>query len=1028
MTSKDDGFEATEQQSGPVGDTLAASTAQPTSGEARGLETPRDTRYQLGAEVGRGGLGRVLKARDLVLERPVAVKELFSTDDGAQRRFVREALITARLQHPAIVPIYDAGRRDNRAPYYAMKLVSGRPLERAIVDAKTLATRLALVPTVLAVCDAVAFAHGQKIIHRDLKPANVLLGEFGETIVIDWGLAKDLAIDDRDAVEIGPYRDRPKDETVAGALMGTPAYMAPEQASGEVVDERADVYALGAMLYHVIAGIGPHEGTTLEQMLDGVISGAIKPIAEREPDVPRDLAAIVTKAMAVAPGNRYPSAKELAEDLRKFLAGQLVGAHRYSLGQRIRRWLARYRAVATVSTIALIVLIGFALFSVRRITSERDLAIAQANRAIITQARATLATDPTATLEVLKQLDARGPGWDEARTLANGALAMPRLERALDGMTDVNFELTPDEHHAVTFGIHGFWFVDLTTYATRIVPVQLADEHAGREITMCDDNRHGLAEAHDHELFSVDVIDATIRLVKDAEAQGERERCRSSKVGSWITPDGQFVVTADADGGLHRSDRAGHELGVLPAVPLPFHISDTQMSDNGEVVAEQAGGKVLYSDFTWHLRLVVHDGGIGGSLAVAPDGSHVWGAPYGNGGGNWSLVRRFKAQNDRHMPGGRLAISRDGKWLTGIDDGALIIDEVAAGTSVSIHDVVSARPLANDRVAVSGFDGLLRIYRLTPRAHRHQGRVWGLALSPNAEHLVLAHPKALERNNARTGGDVETVAVESDAAPLYTAINDAGDVAVAYYAHIFVWPHGATAVRELGVQAEPPDGLAILRDGTPVSWNDAEFKIWSTTPRAIENPVLHSDARLLIDDAGTRALIPCGQGRCILDIASGRIDPLAGSTGGVAAISGDGRRALTLSATDDYQLWDLATRTSRTIGKVTSVDSDVAALSRDGSIAVIGAVVRAQILDLTRGTSISMRGHRLDGPFAWSPDQRTLVDSTGTVIDVRSGETHPSPTGGIIDLAVRDDGVVFITLDGVLVTTEANRSGRIDLP
>ena len=95
---------------------------------------------------------------------------------------------------------------------------------------------------------------------------------------------------------------------------------------------------------------------------------------------------------------------------------------------------------------------------------------------------------------------------------------------------------------------------------------------------------------------------------------------------------------------------------------------------------------------------------------------------------------------------------------------------------------------------------------------------------------------------------------------------------------------------------------------------------------------------------------------------------------------------------------------------------------------MIGAVVRAQILDLTRGTSISMRGHRLDGPFAWSPDQRTLVDATGTVIDVRSGETHPSPTGGIIDLAVRDDGVVFITLDGVLVTTEANRSGRIDLP
>ena len=113
----------------------------------------------------------------------------------------------------------------------------------------------------LAVADAIAYAHSERIIHRDLKPTNVLVGKFGETIVIDWGLAKDLAVDDPDALDAGPYRAAPLDHTMAGAVLGTPAYMAPEQAAGEPVDERADVYALGAILYHVVSGVVPHEGT-----------------------------------------------------------------------------------------------------------------------------------------------------------------------------------------------------------------------------------------------------------------------------------------------------------------------------------------------------------------------------------------------------------------------------------------------------------------------------------------------------------------------------------------------------------------------------------------------------------------------------------------------------------------------------------------------------------------------------------------------------------------------------------------------
>ena len=134
------------------------------------VDLPETTRYRITGEVGRGGIGRVMHALDQLLDRPVALKELLSTSAGMRRRFMREALITARLQHPSIVPIYDAGRRGDRSPFYAMKLVAGHPLDESIAEATTLAQRLALLPTVLAVVDAIAYAHSQRIIHRDLKP------------------------------------------------------------------------------------------------------------------------------------------------------------------------------------------------------------------------------------------------------------------------------------------------------------------------------------------------------------------------------------------------------------------------------------------------------------------------------------------------------------------------------------------------------------------------------------------------------------------------------------------------------------------------------------------------------------------------------------------------------------------------------------------------------------------------------------------------------------------------------------------
>src|SRR3954470_11906539 len=175
-------------------------------------------------EIARGGMGRISRARDLRLDRIVALKELWVDQKDTRARLAREALLTARLSHPSIVSVHEAGRWPSGMPFYAMKLVPGRSLDRVIAERTTLAGRLALLPHILAVADALAYAHQQRVIHRDLKPHNVLVGEFGETVVIDWGLAKDL--DDEERREpSGPHRIADASATIDGAVIGTPAYM-----------------------------------------------------------------------------------------------------------------------------------------------------------------------------------------------------------------------------------------------------------------------------------------------------------------------------------------------------------------------------------------------------------------------------------------------------------------------------------------------------------------------------------------------------------------------------------------------------------------------------------------------------------------------------------------------------------------------------------------------------------------------------------------------------------------------------------
>ena len=245
------------------------------------------TRYQLVSVLGRGGMGVVYLARDTVLDREVALKIVERPSDDAN-----EARILARLEHPGIVPVHDFGELPDGRLFYAMKRVRGDRLDRWMAPGRDLAERLGVF---LRVCEAVAFAHAQGVVHRDLKPENVMVGEFGEVLVLDWGVATTSAA----------TADRPFQ------IVGTTQYMAPEQARGGAIDHRADVFALGAML---------------ESM------GGTAPVL-----------AIARKARADDPAARYQDVQALAADLQRFLAGRAVEAHRERLFDRLARFVRRYR-------------------------------------------------------------------------------------------------------------------------------------------------------------------------------------------------------------------------------------------------------------------------------------------------------------------------------------------------------------------------------------------------------------------------------------------------------------------------------------------------------------------------------------------------------------------------------------------------------------------------------------------------------------------------------------------------------------
>ena len=325
----------------------------------REAETPPDfsaTRYTLREFLARGGMGAVYLAQDQVLDRRVAIKILDSADpDGAlAERLNKEARVLAQLEHPGIVPVHDAGTLPDGYIYYVMKFVEGARLDQFLANVPSLPERLRLF---LRICDSVSFAHSRAILHRDLKPSNIMIGAFGEVLVMDWGLAKILepsaAPDSQPAVSSAALSSsssktlsaRSSPATQDGIAMGTPGFMSPEQAAGKSadLDEGSDIFSLGKLLEFIV-----------------------RPVENQNSARPsRALQAICDKASAANRTQRYGKVAELADDVSRFLDGAPVSAHRENLWERCLRFYRRYQAAILLIAMYLLMRTLFGIYSHR---------------------------------------------------------------------------------------------------------------------------------------------------------------------------------------------------------------------------------------------------------------------------------------------------------------------------------------------------------------------------------------------------------------------------------------------------------------------------------------------------------------------------------------------------------------------------------------------------------------------------------------------------------------------------------------